>query len=172
MKRGRKPGYKHPPETIEKMRQAHQGSKQAETSREKIRQYRLGIKQSENTRKKISDSMKGVPKTEDHRDSISESLVDLERKCLLRFLELRSEYPGFEEFFDNNIEDLVFAMRDIKSEKELDDLRRYIESVSLQDAHHEDLVYHYSSSSCYAHEDVMISLIDAKLFPPKRTLLH
>ncbi len=112
--------------------------------------------------------MRDVPKTEEHRDSISEARTDLERKCLNRFFELRAEYPGFEDFFDNNFADLVFAMQDIKSEKELEDICRYIESVSLEDAHPEDLVYHYSSSSWHAHEDIMISLIDAKSFLAKK----
>ena len=152
MKRGRKLGYKHSPETIEK-----------------IRQSRLGLKQPEDTRQKISESLRDVPKTEEHRDSMSEGHIDLERKCLNRFFDLRDDYPGFEEFFDNNFADLVYAMQDIKSEKELEDICRYIESVSLQDAHPEDLVYHYSSSSCYAHEDIMISLIDAKSFLAKKT---
>lgn len=147
MKRGRKPGYSHSPETIEK-----------------IRESRIGTKQNSDTRRKISQSLSGTAKTQAHRDSMSEAHLDIEQKCMQRFLELRSEYPEHESFFDENRSELLFAMRDIKSEKELRDLRRYIETTSLEDARGADLSYDYSSSSCYAQEDAMISLIDAASF--------
>ena len=104
MKRGRKPGYKHLAETIEK-----------------------------------------------------ESMFDLDGKCIQRYMELKAEYPDQEEFFERNKGDLLFAMRDIKSEKELADIRRYIESATL----HASIPYQYSSSSYSAAEDAMITLIDA-----------
>ncbi len=143
MTSGRKPGYKHSAETIEK-----------------IRQSRLGNKQSADTRNKISKSMSGRTKTPEHKDHISESMFDLESKCLKRFISLKEEYPGQEAFFENNREDLLFAMRDIKSERELGDIRRYIEVGSL----YTSTPYQYSSSSYFAAEDVMIALIDTASF--------
>lgn len=147
MSRGRKPGYKHSQET-----------------RDKIRQSRLGKSQDESTKNKIRQSMSGRSKSKEHREAISSSLYDLERKCVLRFLELRSEYPEHQEFFDNNREELLFAMRSIKSEKELRDIRKYIETTPLEDAPQVSTSYQYSSSSCYAQEDAMIALLDAASF--------
>ena len=49
MKQGRKPGFKHSAKTIEKMRQAH-----------------LGTKHGSGTRSKISHSMSGKNKSTDH----------------------------------------------------------------------------------------------------------
>ena len=143
MKQGRKPGFKHSAKTIEKMRQAH-----------------LGTKHGSGTRSKISHSMSGKNKSTDHRDHIAESMFNLDAKCLERYNALKAEYPDQEEFFEQNQEDLLFAMQDIKSEKELTDIRRYIESAPL----HNSLTYEYSSSSCYAAEDAMIALVDAASF--------
>lgn len=143
MKQGRKPGFKHSAETIEK-----------------IRQSRLGTKQELGTRSKISLSLSGKNKSPEHKDHISESLFNLDAKCLQRYKELKAEYPDQKEFFDQNQDDLIFAMQDIKSEKELTDIRRYIESAPL----HNTLTYEYSSSSCFAAEDAMIALVDAASF--------
>ena len=148
MKQGRKPGYKHSDKTIEK-----------------IRQSRLGTKHASGTRAKISKSLIGRNKTADHRDRISESRYDLDGKCLQRYNELKAEYPDQIEFFEQNQGDLLFAMQDIKSEQELNDIRRYIESAPL----HDSISYQYSSSSCFAAEDAMIALIDAASFI-RRTL--
>jgi len=143
MKQGRKPGFKHSAETIEKIRQSH-----------------LGTKQELGTRSKISRSMSGKNKTRDHKDRLSESMFNLDAKCLERYNALKAEYPDQEEFFEQNQEDLLFAMQDIKSEKELTDIRRYIESAPL----HNSLTYEYSSSSYFAAEDAMIALVDAASF--------
>ncbi len=143
MTQGRKPGFEHSVETIEKIRQA-----------------RLGIKHKLGTRSKISHSMSGKHKTPEHIDHLSESMFNLDAKCLERFNELKAEYPDQKEFFEQNREDLLFAMRDVKSEKELTDIRRYVECHSL----HNSLTYEYSSSSCYAAEDAMIALVDAASF--------
>jgi len=72
-------------------------------------------------------------------------------------LELKAEYPGHEPFFEENKEELLYALEDIKSEKELIAIRKYVECHSL----HNSLTYEYSSSSCYAAEDAVIALIDA-----------
>jgi hypothetical protein len=143
MKRGRKPGFKHSDETIEK-----------------IRKSRLGTKHKLDTRAKISKSLSGKIKSQEHRDHISESRFDLDGKCIQRYIELKAEYPDQEDFFDLNKGELLFAMQDIKSEKELDDIRRYIESSTV----HDSMSYHYSSSSLFAAEDAMIALIDAASF--------
>jgi hypothetical protein len=143
MKQGRRPGYKHSAETIEK-----------------IRQSRLGTKQAISTKDKIGKSMAGQAKSLAHRDRISESMLDVEGKCIKRFLALKAEYPGQEAFFEENRGDLLFAMRDIKSEKELADIRRYIESETI----HDSTSYNYSSSSYHAAEDTMIALVDAVIF--------
>lgn len=148
MKQGRKPGYKHSAKTIEK-----------------IRQSRLGTKHASGTRSKISDSMAGRNKTADHKDHISESSYDLDGKCLQRYNALKAEYPDQSEFFETNQGDLLFAMQDIKTDQELTDIRRYIESSPLRDS----LSYQYSSSSCFAAEDAMIALIDAASFIRRAT---
>ncbi len=120
-----------------------------------------GYKHDATTKEKISASMSGKTKTEDHRNALSESRQDLDRKCQRRFLAMRQEYPGHESFFDSNKVKLLDAMRDIKSEKELRDIRRYIETTHLEDVPQVCLAYQYDSSSIYAQEDVMIELIDA-----------
>jgi len=143
MKQGRKPGFKHSAETIEK-----------------IRQTRLGTSHSLGTKNKISESMSGRTKSIGHRERIAESRVDIERKCLKRYIALREEYPDQAEFFDTNKKALLAAMRDIKSEQELMDIRRYIETGSL----YASIPYQYSSSSYFAAEDAMIALVDAASF--------
>lgn len=140
---GRKPGYKHSAETIEK-----------------IRQSRLGNKQSAAARTKISNSMSGKTKSAAHKKGISDSLHDLEGKCAKRLNALKEEYPGQEPFFERNKEDLLFAMQDVKSEQELRDIMRYIEVGPL----YSSIPYQYSSSSYFAAEDVMIALIDTAAF--------
>lgn len=126
-----------------------------------------GYKHSEETKAKISKSLSGRPKSVEHRDALSDSKHNLERKCMLRFLELRSQYPEHKEFFDANKSRLLFAMRTIKSEKELRDIRKHIESISLEDVPPVSTSYQYESSSCYAQEDAMIALIDAMSFLEK-----
>jgi len=77
----------------------------------------------------------------------------------MRFL-VSSEclYPGQEEFFVDNRDELLFAMRDVRTEKELTDIRRYVETAALR----ADEPYQYESTSCYAAEDAMIALLDFK----------
>jgi len=147
MQRGRKPGYKHPEKVKDKIRRGCQGGSQ-----------------SEETRSKISRSMRGRSKTPEHRESLSSSLLNIEHKCNLRFLELKSEYPEYEDFFDTHKSEILFAMRSIKSEKELRDIRRYFESVSIEYAPESVTSYQYDSSSYYAQEDAMIALLDAASF--------
>lgn len=162
MQRGRKPGYKHDKET-----------------KNKISQTLVGSVKDDGHKDKISQSMKGKSKSEAHRDALSESLYDSDRKCMHRFLEMRSEYPGQEEFFDSNRKALLIAMRDIKSETELRDIRRYIETLTIEEIPQAYLEYQYDSSSIYAHEVAMVDLIDAATFlrkalrtKDKNALLH
>lgn len=147
MPSGRRPGYKHSEET-----------------REKIRKSRLGQIQEKQTREKISESLIGRPKSTAHRDAISDSLSDLDRKCMRRYLELRAEYPDHQDFFDERRSELLLAMRSIKSEKELRDIRKYIETTPLEDAPQVSTCYQYASNSCYAQEDAVIALLDAASF--------
>ena len=162
MQRGRKPGYKHDKET-----------------KSKISQTLVGSVKDDDHKDKISHSMKGKSKSKEHRDALAESLYDLDRKCLHRFLEMRSEYPGQEEFFDSNRKALLIAMRDLKSETELRDIRRYIETLTIEEIPQAYLEYQYDSSSVYAHEAAMVDLIDAANFlrkalrtKDKNALLH
>ncbi len=147
MQRGRKPGYKHNKETKNKISQTLVGSVKDDDHKDKIRQ-----------------SLKGRKASEETRDAMAESHYDLERKCLHRFLEMRAEYPGQEDFFDSNRKALLIAMRDLKSETELRDIRRYIETLTIEEIPQAYLEYQYDSSSFYAHEAAMVDLIDAASF--------
>jgi len=163
-KRGRKPGYKHSDETKAKMRESHKDLKPDVSTKEKMRQSKLGRRRPEEDRKAIATGR---------------AHADLESKCLRRFLEMRSEYPGQEEFFDGNRKSLLIAMRDVKSETELRDIRRYIETATIDEIPQSYLEYQYDSSSIYAHESAMVDLVDAASFLRKalrtkdeNTLLH
>jgi len=149
MSKGRKPGYKHNKRTKEKISHALTGGTRNESTREKMRQSKLGTPRSEADRRSIA---------------IGRAFADLESKCLYRFLEMRAEYPGHEAFFDSNRKELLLAMRDIKSEKELQDIRRYIETTPIEDVPQACLQYQYDSGSLYAQEDAMVALVDAAAF--------
>lgn len=109
---------------------------------------RPGFKHSEDTKQKISQA---------------KSMYDLDEKCVQRFEELRANYPDQKEFFEENEIDLLFAMRDVRTEKELSDIRKHIETANLRP----EEPYQYSSSSCYAAEDAMIALLDLKNYLKK-----
>lgn len=162
MPRGRKPGYKHDKQTKAKMRESHTGQRQDDI-----------------TKDKISKSLSGKKKSVAHKEALSDSLYDIDRKCMNRFLEMRAEYPGHEDFFDGNKAKLLFAMRDIKSESELRDIRRYIETTQIDEVPQACLQYQYDSSSIHAQEEAMVDLIDAARFlrsaystKEKNALLH
>ncbi len=143
MSSGRKPGYKHSEETKAKMREA-----------------KKGVSRSQATRDKIRRSLSGTPHPEERRENIAKgkSLYELDEKCLNRFEEMKANYPEQEEFFVDNRDELLFAMRDVRTERELSDIRRYVETATLRP----DEPYQYSSSSCFAAEDAMIALLDFK----------
>jgi len=121
-----------------------------------------GYKHSEATKRKISEAMSGRAKTDEHRNHIAAAMFDLDGKCAARLRSLRKEYPGQENFFDDNEEELLFAMQDIRTEKELDDIMRYMETKDLSQIRESERGYQYSSSSYYAAEDAMIALLDFK----------
>ena len=138
------------------------GYQTSQDTRDKIRQARLGTSRCPETKQKIGksvrESLTNTKKSPQHRDNIANSLFDLEKKCARRFEEMKADYPGQEEFFDANRHELLPAMEDCKSEKELTDLRRYVEISQIEST----FGYEYSSSSIYAAEEVIITLLDAK----------
>jgi len=119
-----------------------------------------GYQHSEQTKEKIRQTLLGKSHPKERKDSISIGRLryGLDEKYVARFEELKSNYPEQEDFFLDNQDDLLFAMRDVRTERELRDIRRYIETSVLR----QDEPYQYSSSSCYAAEDAMIELLDFK----------
>ncbi len=126
-----------------------------------------GYKHSEETKDKISQALSGRTKTERHKNHIAVSMYDLDGRCAKRLEELRTDYPEQEEFFDENEEALLLALRDTRTRRELDDICRYIETKELSQIRESQRAYQYSSSSCYAAEIVMVDLIDFKRFLEK-----
>lgn len=139
---GRAPGFKHSEET-----------------RQKITDAAKKRKQSPETRRKISESMKGRTKSEDHRDNISYGMLDIDNRCIARFAELKANYPDHAEFFEENEIPLLIALRDVKSDKEIEDIKKYVESEDI-DRYAGTLSYQYSSRSFHAQEDAVITLLD------------
>ncbi len=119
-----------------------------------------GFKHSESTRRQISESLQGVKKTPEHRERIAQakSLYDLDGRCYRRYQEMAKEYPEESEFFEENMSELIFAMQDTLSERELNNIRRFHETANLR----HDEPYQYPSTSCFAVEDIMIKLLDFK----------
>jgi len=141
--RGRKPGYKHSEET-----------------KKRISDTLRGQPPTEETKRKMSDAKKGRRYSPEHRENMSRAHLayELDEKCIARFEDLKASYPEQEEFFVDNRDELLFAMRDVRTEKELTDIRRYVETAALR----ADEPYQYESTSCYAAEDAMIALLDFK----------
>jgi FKBP-type peptidyl-prolyl cis-trans isomerase (trigger factor) len=123
---------------------------------------KAGFTHSEETRRKIAEAARGRTKTRAEKEKISRSkaLYDLDGKCAQRYEELRSDYPDVVDFFEENESEILFAMQDIRSEKELDDILKFHETSTLRP----ETPYQYSSSSCYAAEDAMIQLLDFKRY--------
>lgn len=119
-----------------------------------------GYKHTEETKDKIRQSLTGKSHPKERKDNISKGkvLYELDEKCVNRFEDLKASYPEQEDFFLDHQDELIFAMRDVRTEKELKDIRRYVETLALRP----DEPYQYSSSSCYAAEDAMIALLDFK----------
>lgn len=123
-----------------------------------------GYKHSDETKQKISESLTGRTISAEHRSSIASARSELgiDAKCAIRLKELRSDYPDQGEFFDQNESDLLFAMRDVRTEKELSDITRKHEVASLASLRESQRAYQYASSSYFATEDAMIELLDFK----------
>ena len=139
---GRSPGYRHSEET-----------------RQKIVEAAKRRKQLPETRRKISESLQGQVKSEGHRENISYGMLDIDSRCVARLVELKANYPDQTEFFEENEIALLIALRDVKSDKEIDDIKKYIETDDI-DRWSGSLSYQYSSSSIHAQEDVVIALLD------------
>lgn len=149
---GRSPGYYHSEET-----------------RQKIKNSLSGRTKSKEHRQNIAKSMKGQEKSKEHREKLSQLGFDreadsrmsyIDKLCIDRLAELKANYPGHEEFFEENEPALLIALRDVKSDKEIDDIKRYIETEDI-DRYAGSLSYQYASSSFYAQEDAVIALLDA-----------
>lgn len=143
---GRTPGYKHSEET-----------------RQKITEAASRRRQKPETRQKISESLKGRVKSEDHRENISYGMLDIDSRCVARYVELKDNYPDQAEFFEENEIPLLIALRDVKSDKEIDDIKRYIETEDI-DRYAGSLSYQYSTSSFHAQEDAVIKLLDTAAY--------
>jgi len=141
--RGRKPGYKHSEKTKKRISAALRGQPLAEE-----------------TKRKMSEAKRGRHYSSEHRENISRAklVYGLDEKCVRRFEDLKANYPEQEDFFLDHQDELLLAMRDVRTEKELTDIRRYIETAALRT----NDGYQYFSSSYYAAEDAMIELIDFK----------
>ena len=83
---------------------------------------------------------------------------ELEKACLERFEEIKSDYPGQEEFFEKNKKELLVGLQNCRSEKELSVISPSSETVFLRTSQS----YSYLSSSMYAAEEVIITLLDSK----------
>jgi len=148
---GRSPGYHH-----------------SEKTRQKIKDSLSGRTKSEEHRQKIAKSMQGQEKSKKHREKLSELGLDreadsrmlyIDNLCLTRLAELKASYPDHEEFFEENETELLIALREVKSDKEIDDITRYIETEDIA-RYAGSLSYQYASSSFYAQEDAVIALLD------------
>ena len=137
---GRSPGYKHSEET-----------------RQKIKETLAGRPKSEEHKQKIRKSLQGRPHPLHRRENISYGMLDIDSRCVARFVELKANYPDQAEFFEENETALLIALRDVKSDKEIDDIKRYIETEDI-DRYAASLSYQYSSFP--SHEDVLIDLLD------------
>jgi len=118
-----------------------------------------GFKHSAETIEKMRHSHRGKIHSPETRTRISQTnSYRLGQLCNLRFIELVHTYPQYEAFFESRKEEFLNALQDIKSERELDYIRLHKENTDIGRA--QNLSYSYSSSSIYAHEDLLIEFID------------
>jgi hypothetical protein len=143
---GRPPGYHHSEET-----------------RRKIKETLAGRTKSEEHKQKIRKSLQGRPHEENRRENISYGMIDIESRCVARFVELKANYPDQAEFFEENETALLIALRDVKSDKEIDDIKRYIETEDI-DRYAGTLSYQSATTSFHAQEDAVIKLIDTAAY--------
>jgi hypothetical protein len=74
--------------------------------------------------------------------------------------DLKASYPTETSFFEEYEPELLFAMRDVRTEKELMDIRLYIETAPLR----VEEPYKQVSGSYSATEEAMVALLDFKFF--------
>ena len=67
-------GYKHSPESIKKMSEAHKGKKISENTRKKISESKKGKNLSEEHKRKMSELRKGRKLSEEHKRKVSDAL--------------------------------------------------------------------------------------------------
>ena len=134
------------------------GSKKSEETKRKIRDARLGTNHSSETKNRISESMASVPKSKDHKNNISKTRTSNIDRNLKRFEDMRSEYPTESKFFEDNRDALLEFMEEVRSEKELTQLRKHIEVSNLD----RDLSFDYPSTSIFAVEDILVEILDFK----------
>jgi hypothetical protein len=127
-----------------------------------------GFKHTEATRKRMSASHTGSNHSESTRTKISrtKALYDRDGVCTKRYEALCAEYPEEGKFFEDNMSELLYALQDVRTEKELLDIRLFHETSTLR----AETPYQYSSTSCFAVEDTMIELLDFKRSLVGRTL--
>lgn len=79
-----------------------------------------------------------------------------ERKLAFRrFEELKIAYPDFSDYFESNKADLLLALEEILSDAELTENSEDFSGIGTS------FYSQYTSSSVYAVEDILISLIDS-----------
>ena len=156
---GRPPGYTHSEETKQKIVEAAARRKHTAPTRQKIAEAAQRRSHAPETRRKISETMRGQEKSESHREKISFGKLDIDGRCMARLAELKANYPDHAEFFEENEIPLLIALREVKSDKEIDDIKKYIETGDI-DRYSKSLSYQSSSSSFQAHEDTVIDLLD------------
>jgi len=135
------------------------GYTHSEETKQKITEAAHRRSQAPETRRKISESLSGQNKSEAHREKISLGRLDIDGRCMARLAELKANYPDHAEFFEENEIPLLIALRDVRSDKEMDDIKRYVESEDI-DRYAKSLLYRSMSSSFQIHEDTVIDLLD------------
>jgi len=109
--------------------------------------------------------MKPVPKSSCASNNLKTSQNQVHRQTRLdRYEALKADYPGCENFFAENKEEILWAMRDVLSETELADVSGNAEVFQNGAA----LAYNYMSSSIHAAEDIIIEHLDLRRDIKKR----
>jgi len=149
-KRGRKAGYKHSQETIEKIADQMRNRTKTEEEKKKISQSLQGIPKSKSTRRKISRSKKGdnpVKISDDllsayngakREKDVSTSTAEWLERCGHNRVELCEWIKAHsDEFNEFGFDEFENEAGDIYTEKLLNE-GFYKESPIDQDAHNED----------------------------------
>ncbi len=123
---------------------------------------RSGFKHSDETKRKMSESHRGKKQSDEHNRQISRAkrLYDLDELCVRRLEDLKASYPTESSFFEEYESELLFAMRDVRTDKELMDVRLYVETSPLRP----EEPYKQTRGSYKATEDAVVALLDFKFF--------